>query len=221
MANEDIRPSNSEIAESRSNVYRLLAVLYMKEVTPEVLEALKSKQVAEAFEELCSDLWRFLHDPEPEKVLNNLAEEYAALFIVPGGIPPYESVRLKGQLSQEPAWQVEEFYRKCGLVVRDDLRILPDHFGMELEFMGYLAGREADESVKDHQAEASGWRGFQSEFFRDHIEKWAFGFLRDLERYAFHPFYRGLGSLTLRFLEEEKEHLTGHFSIPILDDSES
>jgi TorA maturation chaperone TorD len=33
---------------------------------------------------------------------------------------------------------------------------------------------------------------------------WAFDFLRDLQRLAFHPFYKGVGSLTMRFLETEK-----------------
>jgi TorA maturation chaperone TorD len=102
---------------------------------------------------------------------------------------------------------VEEFYRKCGLVLRDDLRILPDHFGMELEFMGYLAGREAEAGLKEDEEEAMKWSGLQSEFFQEHIGKWAFGFLEDMAKYAFHPFYKGIGSLTFKFLEGEKEDL--------------
>jgi TorA maturation chaperone TorD len=79
---------------------------------------------------------------------------------------------------------------------------------MELEFMGYLACREADALLKGDKEEAAKWLGFQHDFFHDHIGKWAFGFLQDLNRYTFHPFYKGVGALTLRFLDVEKEHLT-------------
>jgi TorA maturation chaperone TorD len=78
---------------------------------------------------------------------------------------------------------------------------------MELEFMGYLAGKEADARGLGDEKETLKWSGFQAEFFQGHIRPWAFDFLRDLQRLAFHPFYRGIADLTLRFLEAEQEHL--------------
>ncbi len=84
---------------------------------------------------------------------------------------------------------------------------MPDHLGMELEFMGYLAGREADARANQDEKETGKWIGLQGDFFRNHIDNWAFGFLTDLQKYAFHPFYKGLGSLTMSYLKTEKEHL--------------
>jgi len=207
MAGEDAGPTNCEIAESRNRVYLLLSTLLTKEVTPELLAILKNEMVAAAFGELDPDIACYLNDQESQKLLNDLAEEYAALFIVPGGISPHESVRLHGMLNQKPAWEAEAFYRRGGLVISDECRLMPDHLGMELEFMGYLAGREAEAHAKQDEEEAAKWIGLQGDFFQNHIDNWAFSFLTDLQRYAFHPFYKGLGSLTINYLKTEKGHL--------------
>jgi TorA maturation chaperone TorD len=204
---KDIGPAHPDMAVSRCRVYRLFSSLLMKEVDPGMLAALKSDGIADALGELAPGIRDILDSGEPGKQLDELAEEYAALFIVPGGIPPYESVRLHGMLNQKPSWEVEEFYRSCGLVVKDECRMLPDHLGMELEFMGYLAVKEADARGLGDEKETLKWSGFQAEFFQGHIRPWAFDFLRDLQRLAFHPFYRGIADLTLRFLEAEQEHL--------------
>ncbi len=196
----------SGITKGRSGVYHLLASAYLKEATTEFLAILKSEAVADALQELGIDLGRALPDTPQHILLNDLAEEYAALFIVPGGIPPYESVRLHGMLNQKPSWEVEEFYRSCGLVIKDECRILPDHLGMELEFMAYLAEKEGGARRRGDEKESSKWSGFQEEFFRGHLDPWAFDFLRDLQRLAFHPFYKGAGSLIVHFLETEKEY---------------
>ena len=206
-AGEDAGSTNWEIAGSRNRVYLLLSTLLTEEVTPELLAILKSEMMAEAFGELDSDIACYLNDQEPQKLLKDLAEEYAALFIVPGGISPHESVRLHGMLNQKPAWEAEEFYRRCGLVMRDECRLMPDHLGLELEFMGYLAGREAEAHAKQDEEEAAQLIGLQGNFFQNHIDNWAFSFLADLQRYAFHPFYKGLGSLTVNYLKTEKEYL--------------
>jgi len=96
--------------------------------------------------------------------LDALAQEYAALFIVPGGIPPYESVRLKGLVCQEPEWKVREVYKRCGLVVKEDLKIFSDHLGMELEFMGYLAKKEAGAWIDKDEKSALELVNMQKEF---------------------------------------------------------
>lgn len=136
--------------------------------------------------------------------MNELAEEYAALFLVSGGLPPYESVRLKGLLCQEPAIEVERFYERCGLILKDEWKkIFPDHLGLELEFMGYLCDREAE--VEDR--EDSIWSNYQREFFEKHLGTWVFDYLKDLERCTFHPFYRDIVTLTREFIESEREYL--------------
>jgi putative dimethyl sulfoxide reductase chaperone len=205
-AGKDIGPVHPDMAESRCRLYRLFSQLLMKEVDPGMLALLKGDVMAGALGELAPDIRDILDCGDMEKQLDDLAEEYAALFIVPGGIPPYESVRMHGMLNQKPSWEVEEFYRRCGLVIKDECRILPDHLGMELEFMGYLAEKEGGARRRGDEKESSKWSAFQEAFFRGHIATWAFDFLRDLQRLAFHPFYKGIGSLIVQFLDTEKEY---------------
>lgn len=206
-AGEDLGLGAPDTAKSRSGVYRLFSALLLKEVDSVMLAFLKSGDVAGAFCELDPDFGRLLDGPDAGKLLNDLAEEYAALFLVPGGIPPYESVRLHGMLNQRPAGETEEFYRRCGLVMNEECRILPDHLGMELEFMAYAAGREAGAGKRGEANEAAKWAGVQEEFFRNHINPWVFAFLRDMQKFSFHPFYKGVASLIERFLGTEKVHL--------------
>lgn len=207
VSEDTIVLSESEIAKSRSHVYHLLSLIYLSEITPELLNILTDKNVLDLFSDLGEDLGNHLNKPNHHELLNDLAEEYAALFIVPGGIPPYESVRLEGLLNQKSAFEVEEFYKKCGLIIKDDFTVMPDHIGMELEFMSYLANKEADSLINNIGDDAKKWFDFQKEFFEGHISRWAFRFLQDLEKFTFHLFYKGAARLTQRFLETEKEFL--------------
>lgn len=196
----------TDLSKGRSRVYQFLSQLFLKEVTPEMLDVFLKEETKEALHSLDIDISKILPDIPQDRLLDELAEEYAALFIVPGGIPPYESVRIEGQLYQKSAFEVEEFYKNCGLVIKDDFTLFPDHIGMEFEFMGYLADKEAVALINSIMGEAEKWLELQREFFEVHLNKWAFKFLLDMEKCAFHPFYRGLAGLTQRFLETEKEY---------------
>jgi TorA maturation chaperone TorD len=193
------------IAKGRGNVYHLLAMLYLKEASPEFLTQIKSKEISESLNELDIDFGSIFNNKSQEELIDELSQEYAALFIVPGGIPPYESVRLKDLLNQEPAWKTEEFYKRCGLIIKEDCKTFPDHLGMELEFMAYLSDKESTAWEEKDEKAAAEWNNLQKEFFSNHINKWVFGFLDDLDRFAFHPFYKEVAKLTKGFLETERE----------------
>lgn len=207
MSGEAINEDMMAAAKSRSNVYHLLSMLYIKEVSPELLSVLKSKEVIDSFIDIGCDFSLIFEDIPHDKLIDELAGEYAALFIVPGGIPPYESVRLKGLLCQEPEWEVREFYKRCGLIVKEDTKIFSDHLGMELEFMAYLADKEADAWENNGEKTAGQWSSMQKEFFTSHLDKWVFSFLKDMDKCAFHPFYKEVAKLARGFLETEKEEL--------------
>ena len=73
--------------------------------------------------------------------------------------------------------------------------------------MGYLAGLEVEARSNHSEEDIAKRLEQQHEFLLNHICNWAFGFLEDLQRYAFHPFYKGVGALSMSFLETEKEYL--------------
>jgi anaerobic sulfite reductase subunit A len=197
----------AEMVEARANVYHLLSRVFVKEVSPEFLKAFKDNGLRSTLRELGVDINKILPDTPEKELLDVLAEEYAGLFLLAGGLPPYESVRLKGMLCQQPEAEVMEFYKRCGLVHREETKIFADHLGIELEFMGYLADKETGAHKNNDRKEAGRWRGFQKEFFDEHLDKWVFGFLDDLDRCASHPFYSEMSRLTRGFLELEKREL--------------
>lgn len=206
MTNESILLEKSMAAKGRSLLYRILASLYLREVSAETLQILSSKEVSEVLDGLGADTDN-LSGPEDndgqKRFLDELAEEYTALFILPGGVSPYESVRLKGLLCQDPEWKVREFYKRFGVVMREGSSIFSDHIGLEFDFMSYLAGKEsAALSAKDEE-DASGWQEVQREFFKDHINKWVHVLLDELDRCALYPFYREVAVLTRRFMNIE------------------
>jgi TorA maturation chaperone TorD len=207
----------SRIARGRSHVYHLLATLYLREVNPELLRSLSDDQMIRKFKKLGVDLFPILSHTPQKELLDDLAQEYTALFIAPGGTHPYESVQLRGLLCQEPTSQVDLFYKKCGLVIKEDCSIFPDHLGLELEFMGYLADKESSALENNVEKNALDWCNLQKEFFSHHISRWAFNFLQDVDNYAFHPFYKVMARLTMKFLEIEKNHFDQAVESPISD----
>ena len=197
-------------AKGRSLLYRLLASLYLKEASDETLQILSSKEIVEALEGLGVDAGKLSgpadHDGQ-KRFLDVLAEEYTALFILPGGVSPYESVRLKGLLCQDPEWKAREFYKRFGVIMREGSSIFSDHIGMEFEFMSYLADKEsAAWAAKDEQG-AGAWREAQQEFFREHINKWVHMFMDELDKCAWHHFYKEVSVFTRKLIEIECEDL--------------
>ncbi len=95
--------------------------------------------------------------------------------------PPYETQYGAGNIfaqSQELA-DVAAFYRACGLAVRSGER--PDHLALELEFMGFLALKEAYALLADRSDQAREVRRMARTFFSEHLGRWAESFLDRFE----------------------------------------
>jgi TorA maturation chaperone TorD len=209
----EIFSERSVDVRSRANVYVLLSRLFSREVDDALLEWLSSEETLSTLASLEVDTSPLAtchvkeDSPEKEDLLDDLAAEYAALFILPGDLSPYESVRLKGQLCQEPEWKVRQFYLDCGLVVKENTKIFADHIGAELGFMAYLTEKEADALDSGDDEAVEKWQGAQSGFFVAHLGCWVFSFLDDMERFNSHPFYSVVVQLTRNFLQVECEDL--------------
>ncbi len=212
MTNEPILLEKSMAAKGKSLLYRILASMYLKEATAETLRILSAKEVVETLDGLGVDTGKLSgpadNNERQKRFLDELAEEYAALFILPGGVSPYESVRLKGLLCQDPEWKVREFYKRFGVVMREGPSIFSDHIGMELDFMSYLADKEAAAWGAKDEVDARGWQEARQEFFGEHMNKWVNGFLTELDKCAFHPFYKEVSVLTRKLMEIEGTELS-------------
>ncbi|CAA7602475.1 Nitrate reductase delta subunit [Acididesulfobacillus acetoxydans] len=102
-------------------------------------------------EKVFSELREFCRAfPAGEVRENALWKEYIPLFET-GRVeaPPYASVYLDrdGLVLGCEAEEVRKFYLSLGYGLRSDQRELPDHLGVELEFLARLAGRGSWDAV--------------------------------------------------------------------------
>ena len=193
-----------EEALARSNTYKLLSIAFIRELTPESIEVFRGSDMAEILRELGEGFGREFYNRDEQELLKELAEEYAALFIMPGGVNPTESVSRSGLYMQTFAGQVTRFYRKCSFTLPDDFKGFPDHIGIELEFMSHLAKNEAG-AYRENKAD--GWVALQKEFLQDHLSRWAADFAGDVAKYTRQPFYREMARLLYEFIRSEAEEL--------------
>ena len=129
---------------------------------------------------------------ERDSADNSLKTEYARLFIVAGGIRPYESVYLGNEplLMREPWLQVKEFYRRGGVVLEKPAAHPEDHASVELSFMAHLI--QAGDTVAE-----------QKSFFEEHVYKWLPVMLNNLKDNQHACFFKKMAVYALEFMEQE------------------
>ncbi len=120
-------------------------------------------------------------------------QEYAHLFLLPGGVKPYESVYRGSEslLMQEPWVEVKDFYRQCGWRLEES-PLPEDHAAVELSFMAHL---ESDGTL----AEAT-------RFFKEHVNSWIPQLLEDIKGNGHADFYGSVADYGLAFLVKERDH---------------
>lgn len=184
----------AEEAERISAVYKLLSKIFIREVDARFLRQLRTECFCESLRSAGIDFGGEFLSRNEEELLEDLAVEYARLFIVPGiSLSPYESVYAEGMLCGESAQQVSNFYRKCGLKIEDET-LMTDHIGLELELMSYLKQKEA-EAMKNGNQDTSRWIELQKEFVSEHLGKWAPRFFAMAEEGTECPFYKEMARL--------------------------
>lgn len=190
-----------------AGLYRLFGRCLEEEVDVDFL-ALLTGLLRPALAEIGLVLDGSLLQPDSEECLANLAEEYTALFVAPGAVSPYRSVFEKGCTFQEPCDEAIAAYRDAGLEFQNrHSGEFPDHVGVMLGFVGWLAEREAESLGAGDQSAAETWRGRRESFLLEQLGPWAPGWCRRARILAQHPFYRQVLELTERILWEDLKAL--------------
>lgn len=188
---------------ARAAVYLLFARLFRDAPTPELLQEIVQHRV------LSNADSQWPHQAEA------IAVEYARLFAVPGeqAVQPYESVYcdtltidettacspyflpepqraggLTGFLHGSSTIAVREAYRQAGFELDPTAHELPDHLAVELEFMARLLERGATEAAA---------------FFRDHLGRWVFPCLSDVQQRAQRGFFHEAAASLTEFMQGE------------------
>ncbi len=189
--------------ERRQAHYMLLSRLFTDQVVGKdieefvgYLDSLATSGERQAAE-FADKLKKRLESPDLDHLLKT---EYARLFIMPGGVRPYESV-YRGKeplLMQEPWVQVKQFYQKCGLKLENPGQHPEDHVSVELSFMLHLI-ETGDPAV-------------EREFFNQHIISWVPKMLEDISGHRYGDFYSDVARFGQEFLAAEAASMKNHSS---------
>lgn len=222
----------SEFALTRANIYKFLSMIYLREVTREVLDRARSLEFLAAVSELGAEFGRDFIEVPPEKLLEDLAVEYARLFLGPGKhLSPHESVYvgpcgkeaergdlrsaglgrvglLRGDATVQVVDQIEEF----GFGLPPEYNGLPDHIGVEFELMHRLARSEGQAWEAGAEGQAIDLLRKQFRFLQEHLIRWVPTFCDKVEAFAVHDFYRVIARLTRELLLADQEQLGQFFS---------
>lgn len=196
-----------EIAEGRSRLYFILSRVFLKEVSKDFLRSMRGKYFIDYLKDLGVDLGKDFMEKEEKELLEELAAEYAQLFIAPAGASPYESVWKKGLLMQEPAAKALAFYKRCGFELPEDFKGFPDQIGVELSFLGHLTQEEAKAWKEGNEKLAIEIMRLEKDFLKKHLRKWVFDFLDCVIAITELPFYREMARLAKEFLLGEMEEM--------------
>lgn len=186
----------------RSGLYGFLVTAFRSEPTGAQIKGMKSP----SFQEVLGDLdFGFMNIDEAE-LAKDLAVEYAALFLGPGGhVSPHESVHVEngGQLLGEATVAVRNYIEGCGFKYDSDYHGFPDHISTELEFMAEVTRQEAVAWQQQDLQKTLNCLDYERDFLMRHIGRWVPAFCKKILERAELPFYRRIVELTLSFLDSE------------------
>lgn len=207
-----------EIAKSRMDVYGFLAWIFRQEFEVDQIKEMIDKGILNLLIDAGADIELDFFDRELESVQEDLAGEYAALFLGPGKhLAPYESIYVPdstgrvGQFWGECTVDMKGWVEHYGLKITERYDSIPDHICIEIEFMQNIVEQEHMAWEKDDQETAEKCLLVEKEFFDKHIINWIPQFCDKVIEAAGIDFYREIARFTKEFILEEK-NLIGDIS---------
>ena len=204
-------------AAERGNLYGFLATVFREEVSADFLRQIGSDEFLAALAEVGANLDEELLKQVDDRLVEELAQEYTALFLGPGGhISPHESVQAKGGgglLWGAETAEVKCFIEAAGFEYRPEFHGLPDHISVELEFMAGIAKEEAAAWADGNIAGARNCLDFEEEFLAKHLARWADAFCAKVRERATLSFYREMAAVTAGFIEAETAEIRRRLEI--------
>jgi len=208
--------TDPEAILARGGIYRLMARIFRAEPDETLLGQLAAPPLSQALAEVDIEMTTILPDASAADGVRALAEEYTRLFLGPGKhISPHESVQLKrgsGVLWGSETGIVKRFIEEAGFDYDEAYHGLPDHIGVELEFLAHLTEQQANATDSGDDARLRSAIGWQHRFISKHLGKWVAIFARKIKAEAVLPFYPAFAGLLPGFLATEKSTLGTYLS---------
>lgn len=187
----------TELARFRQAAYRLLgaALLHPTEerFTTLALVAAELERQSESFAGLVFfPQWiAFLTSlgNQGESGRGDLEEAYLDLFVVNQKVPLYESNFLSPEAPGLAMAALDAAYGAAGLSVAGSFKEPPDHAAVELEFMSFLCGKEAEAWSKRSRKDAVQQLEMEARFLNRHLSRWFPALAEQVARHAGDSFY--------------------------------
>lgn len=139
-----------------------------------------------------------------ESGTRELEQTYLDLFVVNQKVSLYESGFLTPGNPAMTMAALDAEYRAGGLAVAGSLKEPPDHAAVELDFMSFLCGKEAEawtaESVKD----VVRWLKAQVRFLDRHLSRWFPAFAEQVAREAREDLYASVTRAAHAFIGHDQ-----------------
>jgi len=132
--------------------------------------------------------------------------EHTRLFVLPSGVVPHESFyadenrRVGGQVTVG----VQRYYEAAAAQLTGACLDLPDHIGVELEFMKFLCDIEEQFWQEPNGEGLKKCLDFQNAFLADHLLRWYLPLCEKVLEETKLDLYRALARLTIEFLDAER-----------------
>jgi TorA maturation chaperone TorD len=205
----------AETAEDRERCYRLLAGLCLRPPSEALIEQVKDGRILALFEDgagrkSCDEMARFVREASGRENLSaELTAEHTSIFVLPSSHLPHEAVYLDRdkRLGGRVTIGVRQFYERAGADILENCVDMPDHLGMELEFMGFLCGMEKKLRKDRDSAGLCACVRLQKEFIEEHLLKWVYQCCEKIGAGAASGFYKAVAYLTAEFMRIEEDYV--------------
>ena len=191
----------------RGDCYRFLSACFCQPQKNVFQEEKLLQNLTNSLRRICPEAALFSASME-ESILKygneELLVEYSRLFLGPFGViaPPYGSVYLDGErrVMGDSTMEVIRMYRNEGLSGSVDTRELPDHVGVELEFMSYLVFREIKALETSDLRAAGEFVEKQERFSGEFLRRWIPPFCERIKENTENGFYTALAQCASTFI---------------------
>jgi TorA maturation chaperone TorD len=199
------------VAAGRAKTYALLSALYLAPPSEELAALIRADgltweedgALGAAADALTACFRRIASEGLSEA---DIAAEYTRLFVLPFGAVPHESYYLdeKKHLGGHVTVAVQRCYDAAAARLTGASLELPDHMGVELEFMQFLCDLESQFWGAADENGLETCIGIQRDFLDNHLLRWHQALGRKVIADSILDLYRALARLTVDFLEAER-----------------
>lgn len=201
-------------AAGRQVLYAVLSAAYLAPPSAQLADLVLSRQFTDAAAKSTGPLAvefaaALRRAAAGERAAAALEAEHTSLFVLPSGVVPHEAFyrdeekRLGGRVTAA----VKQCYEAARAQTTDQCLELPDHIGVELEFMAFLCDLEEQFWAAGELTGVARCRELQHSFLNDHLLCWYQALCEKVESEATLDLYRALARLTVGFLESERRHV--------------